>query len=587
MDELAEAALRSLAPAAVVARAPGSTADTLRALARAARAQKNARRVFSGFLDSVLPGFARVSQALRTSGDCELLPLLEEALQAGLFAPSLAAGHVAAASALAARSEPREPGKRQRKDDGSAAAAKGDPSAAQTPQSLLYSAVCERVRAGTSTAAHPLRRCAHSPPAGEASYVSLLPWLLSCVATLSAGGAAPQAGPGSHSFALLCALLSALEESMTDACARSDAGAWCSSVAAAGGLLGDAHRLGVLVHVADSPEALPAHLSLVLQQCSTLESSLASASAASLLAPLIDIDTRLVALHLQPAWRAVWLGSASAPEPCRAAACNLIAAFGDTRQLDVLLAEAAAAMRSSRPSETAGLATVMCSPDVAAAWFAASARAPAAQVSLIVQAVSSCLVQAVSAQVSGDQTMSQLSPLAETLASTLSGVCVTPATAPAVSLAAAALQARIDEMAVPLSALEPAVQPAAAILIRIASVNCQLSRHCAETAGVAADVAAAAGTFQRLCCARDAAIPLAPWLRLELSRFALRWMPGPAAEHAFELLTLPFLRADAGSSWDGTVSTVCADTLPCAIWSLCTEHTHVWCALPSSCRDFF
>ena len=143
VDEVAEAAWRALGPA-VVTRPSGTTADSLRALARAARAQKNSRLVLSRFVDSVLPGFARVS----LTRDTELLPLLEEALQAGLFAPALAAGHVAAVCALAAP-EAREPGKRQRTDGGSCAPAKGDASSAQTPQSLLYSTVCERVRAGT------------------------------------------------------------------------------------------------------------------------------------------------------------------------------------------------------------------------------------------------------------------------------------------------------------------------------------------------------------------------------------------------------------------------------------------------------
>jgi hypothetical protein len=121
--------------------------------------------------------------------------------------------------------------------------------------------------------------------------------------------------------------------------------------------------------VSNSPETLPTHLSLVLQQCSVLGSTLASASAAALVGPLIDIDTRLVAMHLRPMWRAVWLGSAISPEPCRAAACNLIAAFGDTRQLDLLLLETSAAMRNSLAGESAGMAAVMCASDVAAAWF--------------------------------------------------------------------------------------------------------------------------------------------------------------------------------------------------------------------------
>jgi hypothetical protein len=150
-----------------------------------------------------------------------------------------------------------------------------------------------------------------------------------------------------------------------------DSKAWGSTVAASCDLLRVAHRLGVLahVHVSNSPETLPTHLSLVLQQCSVLGSTLASASAAALVGPLIDIDTRLVAVHLRPMWRAVWLGSASSPEPCRAAACNLIAAFGDTRQLDLLLLETSAAMRNSLAGESAGMAAVMCASDVAAAWF--------------------------------------------------------------------------------------------------------------------------------------------------------------------------------------------------------------------------
>lgn len=150
VHEVAEAAWSALGPA-VLTRPSGTTADSLRALARAARAQKNSRLVLSRFVDSVLPVFVRVSQTLRSEQDTELLPLLEEALQAGLFAPAVAAGHVAAVEALATP-EPREPGKRQRTDGGgSSAPVKGEPSNAFSPQSLLYSSVCERVRAGTRT----------------------------------------------------------------------------------------------------------------------------------------------------------------------------------------------------------------------------------------------------------------------------------------------------------------------------------------------------------------------------------------------------------------------------------------------------
>jgi hypothetical protein len=220
---------------------------------------------------------------------------------------------------------------------------------------------------------------------------------------------------------------------------------------------------------------------------------------------------------------------------------------------------------------------VMCASDVAAAWFAAAARAPAAQVKVVLDAVSECLAQAVSSDLSGGQSAAQLGPLAETLSSVIAGVCVTPATAAAVSLAATALQTRVDELTHSFLPLELALHPAAALLIRVSFVNCQLRNHCADHAGSAANVDSAASLFHKLCRTSDSTSPLAPWLHLELCRFALCWIPEASAVRCFEHLASPFLRAGAGAVWDSTVSTVSTGSLPCAIWSLCTAHAQVWC----------
>ena len=162
----------SVALAAVDRAVPdAAAAEPLRALTRAARSQKNTRRVCTTFVSAVLPGFARAALSLRRpSADGELLVLLEAALQAGLFAPSLAVGHVAAVGALdthaADASEGKEPAKRRRTVQGCLAAEDTAQAREDTPQALLYASVCASVRAGARSELlrspgrpHPLAFC--------------------------------------------------------------------------------------------------------------------------------------------------------------------------------------------------------------------------------------------------------------------------------------------------------------------------------------------------------------------------------------------------------------------------------------------
>jgi hypothetical protein len=409
---------------------------------------------------------------------------------------------------------------------------------------------------------------------------------------------------------LLQVLLSALQAAMRTACAHADVPAWCAAGAASADVLAAAHRADMLPGLSDAASPLAAHISLMLQQCVELQSAPAAAAAACrVVCSLVDADVRLLEPHLQALWHAIWAGGAQEGGPCEAAACCIILAYGDTRQLATLLPAVAAALCTlpggcdARP--------VMCAPAVAAAWSVAAARLPAAQVPSVLQSIGECLAQGAQAQLLGGGSVracALLPALAETLAAALAGMDVTPAAAAATGLAVAALQARIEALlrvAGGAAAELAAGQASRAMLLRLSSLARALAQHCAAQAGggeeeagaraciLAADDMAARLTEQLLL---QPASALAPWLHLEASRAAMLravWADrlGDAAAplragalgHLQRLVQFEALQGSPSvAGWDGVLSTVDDGSLSCALWQLCTEHLSTWCVALAS-----
>jgi hypothetical protein len=517
--------------------------------------------------------------------DTLLLSLLEEALAAGLFAPSLVSCHVAAVSYLAGASGEESPSKRQR-----TCAADGAVSESVPPSSLhqLYSTLCSCTSRGAPTRQRLVTRCVSRTFAGDQGVLTLLPWVLKAFSV---------AVPGQHNCRLFCALLHSLEESMTQACAEGCVSVWCSSVAAVQRLLTCAYLVSAL-SAAGVSDILSAHIRLALDQCCQQSTPQASTAASLLLCSFLDVDTRLVDPHTADAWRLSWVGCEHAPAASQEAACRLISAYADTRQLDRLLLTATSSictLSMSSDHELAGMRATMGSPAVIAAWSAAAARLPSAQCVLVVHAVEQCARCAL--ELEPKRSLSLLGPLAEMQAAVLAGVAVLPPTASAVAFAALSLQSQLNAQPI----LEDS-QPLCAFRLHLATTIWRLADECLVQAGGSqvCDDALACRRAASALAMRDesrwaAEKGIAPWLHLELARAALMRISlltesdehddddAYTAQRCCERW-LAVSEAHCAASWDGITSTISRAALPCALWHLCTEFARLWCVSHGTIR---
>jgi hypothetical protein len=256
-----------------------------------------------------------------------------------------------------------------------------------------------------------------------------------------------------------------------------------------------------------------------------------ASAASALFCSLLDVDVRIAGPHVADAWRAAWLGRAHAHRESVAAACSLVAAFGEIRQLDALLRETTASLATcltSADCDTAsGANAVLTSPAVVAAWSAAAARLPAAQAVLVVQAVSNSIEQAESSGLFGDGAQALLAALTETLAAMLAGLHATDATAVVLGRALLALQSRMTTLSSGCdarSAASAAAQARSAMLLRLCTSSCWLAQDCiaqaAENADATACCVTALQTAASVAAGAACATTVSPWLQLERVRAA-------------------------------------------------------------------
>jgi hypothetical protein len=210
-----------------------------------------------------------------------------------------------------------------------------------------------------------------------------------------------------------------------------------------------------------------------MHQCEEQGCSSVSAATASLLCSLLDADTRLIDPHIVDAWRAIWAGSTCSPPGSKEAACRLIAAYGDTRQLEALLLSLTTAILSlpDEPGEEeAGMRALMCSPAILSAWSAAAARLPVAQVCVVVEAVAHCTQRSLLLKNGvASVLLGRLAPLGGSLATVLAGVCVLQSSALSVARAERALQTLLDAQAREAGS---EAQHAAAFLLHLSAAIC-------------------------------------------------------------------------------------------------------------------
>jgi hypothetical protein len=454
----------------------------------------------------------------------------------------------------------------------------------------------------------------------DAAFLDLLPWLTSCFATAAAQHAATKlrarAGQGSagvpqEGFVVVRLLLASLRHAMRVTCARGDAAAWCSLAAASACVLRAAHQheLCQAANRADMLALLSTELRVVVQQCTQLGCARAAASASVVLGALLDVDVHLLEPHLPEAWRVLCVGSAHAHADCAGVACAMVVAFGDTRLLPKLLLGAMAALCGAHSGADVDGA-LLCRPQVAAAWSAASARLPPGQAPEMLQCVRACLALAdasglLCAASRGSPARSSLRPVAELLAATVAGIPATLDAAAALAETCAALQLHVGDQLQKLPLETGTADAAAALLLRLCTLLASLMEACcACTSGAGVALVTVAQCTEVACTAVSRLVPrfgpcapgkqaMLPWCQLEVARcvsLLTTWrsrgasqatIPG-VSELCAAMLTPSLLGAAPLAGWDGVVSTVDADTLPCALWQLVTEHMAPWCVTPSS-----
>jgi hypothetical protein len=321
---------------------------------------------------------------------------------------------------------------------------------------------------------------------------------------------------------------------------------------------------------------------------------------------LLDIDVHLLEAHLVAAWASLRAGNAHAPRECVRMACDMVLAFGDTRLLPQLLLRATEALCAERHAAAdASTGELLCEPQLAAAWTRAAARLLPGQAPELLQCVRDCLALASRAGALDDGgapiLRGDVAALTELLAANVAGVSVTPEAAAELAAASVALQLHIGSLLqeLPMSAksLTPSLQAVAALLLRLCTVVAALVEACsactsglgvpASTVSQCTDVARSAlsrfvphlqGSGGRACT---------PWFQLEAARCAMllaNWQSrGAALDCAAVVAVLcPWMLAPETrtamqlSDWDGVVSSVSDETLPCALWQLITEHMAAW-----------
>ena len=265
----------------------------------------------------------------------------------------------------------------------------------------------------------------------DAGFLALLPWLTAWFAAAlavlqRAAPGEPHGRAAASGFVVVQLLLSALRDAMQQARSRGDAPGWCAAVDACARVLHEAQRQErcQAARRADVAACLEPQLQALLADTAALGSEHAAAAAGGMLRALLSVDVHLLEAELPRVWRILCAGHAHAPEDSVLAACDMVAAFGDTRMLPKLLLGATVGVCDGDAAD----ARLLCAPRLAAAWAAAARKLPPMQAPELLQCVRSCVEHAREKGVLEPHAdgARRLAPLAELLAATVAGITVTP-----------------------------------------------------------------------------------------------------------------------------------------------------------------
>jgi hypothetical protein len=439
--------------------------------------------------------------------------------------------------------------------------------------------------------------------------MGLLPWLVDSYAAAIRHLPPASSGSADRGVRLVASLLASLRRCMAAASSGGDAASWSAAVTASAAVLRAAHRCELLGAGAGVQEALSSHVAVVMGQFEQLNTPEAGGACCRLFSSLSGVDVRVLEAHMQDVWHVLWVGHRHDARGAKSAACDVIAAYGDVRQVLPLLRAFTDAAASPRAVQHGGhLAELSCAASVTAAWCAAAAMLPASRVPAALASVGECLACALCAEVgSAAQAAERLPSLADALASLVAGLAVASTTAPAAGEAAASLQTQIGNLHASLDAGGSAAsQASAACLVRVSLAVCSLAHSCCDSAGCSEEAEAAitcvaesdalfgpatAGFMKRKQQHRTA------WLHYELARAAVlraAWAARGADETRHraavaqmqQLIVIDRLRPEGSVlSWDGALSSLDTTRLPCAFVQLLTEAASTWCAslLPRLC----
>ena len=439
---------------------------------------------------------------------------------------------------------------------------------------------------------------------GDAAYMGLLPWLVDSYAAAIRHLPPAPSGSADRGVRLVGSLLESLRCCMEAASSGGDAASWSTAVTASATVLRAAHRCELLGAGAGVQEALSSHLALVMGQFEQLNAPEAGGACCHLFSSLSGVDVRVLEAHVQDVWHALWLGHRHDARGAESAACDLISAYGDVRQvLPLLRAFTDAAASPHAAQHGAHLAELSCAASVTAAWSAAAAMLPASRVPEALASVGECLACALNANVLGStaaQAAERLPSLVDALVSLVAGLAVTSTTAPAAGEAAAALQTQIGSLHASLDASGSAAsQASAACLVRVSLAVCSLAHFCCDSAGCSEEAEAAVACVAKCDALLDSATTgflkrkqqhRSAWLHYELARAAVlrtAWAARGADEPRHraavaqlqQLVVVDRLRPEGSVlSWDGALSSLDTTRLPCAFVQLLTESASIWCA---------
>ena len=442
---------------------------------------------------------------------------------------------------------------------------------------------------------------------GDAAFMHLLPWLIDCYSSAMKSLTSASAHQG-RSARVVTTMLSSLQGCMTDACNASDATLWSTAAAASAELVRAAHRCELLGGSVDVQEALASHIAVAVKQLEQLDRMLSAASACNqMFVALADVDVRVLEPHLQGMWHALWASHRHDVAGAGRAACDVISAYGDIRQVPALLRAFTEALTSAQAAQQGGqIAAMSCAAAISAAWCAAATKVPAAQTPSVLVVVQECLNVAQEAGVLGGRqasTATMLPCLADALASVIAGLPVTPAATTAVGEAAAVLQEQVNQLhAVFGDRIE--CRGSVACVLRISIAICSLAHSCCDNAGDADEARGASAcitacgdlftsTTSRFLA--DVMTNNTPWLHYELARAAVlqaTWA-GRAADEGLlgvsitqveKVMPIEVLQsANFQHVWDGTLPSLDTTAAAVAIWQLLTETTSSWCVSICDC----